>query len=68
MRLDVFKRETPTEFAPEQLELVEEEEEGLGPDVDEGVEQVRLPSSTFALMRTRIHALLFPLSSTASRV
>jgi len=39
VRMDVFSKETPTEFAPEQLELLHVQED-VGPEVDEAVEQV----------------------------
>lgn len=38
--MDLFKRETPTEFSPDQLELLEVVEE-VGPEVDQAVEEVR---------------------------
>lgn len=36
--MDLFKRETPTEFSPDQLELLEVVEE-VGPEVDQAVEE-----------------------------
>jgi len=39
VRMDLFKRETPTEFSPDQLELIEEAAPTPGPKVDAEVEE-----------------------------